>query len=261
MSLLKWKLAALLATIAACSAPVAAQNGNPLNGFWEARYSGEGPGQFGDIFGKVGRAPLKPGVKPIERYKPAGAAYGKKLPVDGSACTIPQSFPFFMTSSPPFDIVIPKEKNSEILILAEWMDASRHIYMDERPHASTNPTRSGDSIGHWEGDTLVIDTRDFAGFAGIPGGGQRGPESHLVERYVPSADGQKLNVTFTWDDPTLLTKPFTYTLNYYKMPANTYALGHWCDPGDIVEYQSANGVVVLGTNANDALKKQDAGSR
>ena len=256
-----WKFAAVLATVTVCSWPLAAQNQNALNGFWEARYSGEGSGNFGDIFGKVDRAPIKPGVARIERYKSADAAYGKQLPVDGTACTIPQSFPFFMTSSPPFDIVIPKGDNSEILILAEWMQASRHIYMDGRSHSTTNPTRSGDSSGHWEGSALVIDTRNFAGIAGIPGGGQRGPGSHLVERYSPSADGQRLNVTFTWDDASLLSKPFTYTLNYYKMPTNTYALGHWCDPGDIVEYQSTNGVVVIGTKAAEELKANPEGGR
>jgi hypothetical protein len=239
-----------------------AQNNSALNGFWEARYSGEGSGKFGDIFGDTGKASLKPDVKPIPRYPAATAAYGAKLPVDGSACRAPQSYPFFMTSSPPFDVVLPADNSGEILVLAEWQQASRHIYMDGRPHAAPiNPTRSGDSIGHWDGSSLVIDTIGFAGVTGVPGGGQRGPTTHLVERYTPSADGQKLNVTFTWSDPAIYAEPHTYTLHFYKMPKDTYALGHWCDPGDLIEYTSANGVVVIGNNANEGVKNAPAGGR
>ena len=126
-----------------------------------------------------------------------------------------------MTSSPPFDIL---QRDDEILIISEREGGSRHIYMDGRAHpADVELTSNGHSIGHWESATLVIDTVGFVGFAGTPGGGRRGPTTHLVERYNIVDNGERLTVTFTWNDPSIYTKPHTYTLNYYKMPRDVYA--------------------------------------
>jgi len=150
-----------------------------LSGFWEPKYTG-GSGAFIDVFGKVDPAPVVAGLTPMRRPRGEHPAYGAKDPVDGSACRV-LAFPFFMTSSPPFDIL---QREDEILIISEREGGSRHVYMDGRSHpADVEHTSNGHSIGHWEGDTLVIDTIGFLGFAGVPGGGRRGPNTHLVERY------------------------------------------------------------------------------
>ena len=223
-----------------------AQGSQPdFSGFWEAKYTG-GSGAFIDVFGKVEPAPVLPGLPPLQRPRGEHPAYGAKDPVDGTACRV-LAFPFFMTSSPPFDIV---QRDDEMLIISEREASSRHIYVDGRTHPiDVEPTSNGHSIGHWEGDTLVIDTVGFRGFAGVPGGGRRGPKTHLTERYQIADNGMQLLVTFTWDDPSIYTKPHTYQLHYYRMPGSTYAFEDSCDSGDPKEYQSVLGLSVIGATS------------
>lgn len=226
-----------------------AQDHRAFNGFWEARATEGGSGNFSEVFGKVPKAPLRADVKPLPRIRNTGAAYGARMPVDGSACRRPQYFPFYFTSSPPFDIVIPAKAGGDVLLLSESEQASRHVYMNRKHSDPVNPTRHGESVGHWEGDELVVDTVGFIEPFEVPGGGRLGPNTHLVERYKLSPDGDKLEVTFTWEDPGIYTGPHVYSLHYFHMPKDTYAYTRWCDSGDPGEYVSTNGVVVIGGDA------------
>ena len=74
----------------------------------------------------------------------------------------------------------------------------RLIWMDGRQHPKDpNPTFLGDAIGHWEGDTLVVDTVGF-----------NGEKLHVVERYTRT-DSNTLQVQATIADPDFYTKPWT----------------------------------------------------
>jgi len=145
-----------------------------------------------------------------------------------------------MAQSPPIDIVQGKD---EILIMSEQSSAARHIYLDGRGHpdpSSYQPTTNGHSVGHWEGDILVVDTVGFneLGNRNIPGGGLRGKTSRLVERFHLSDNGDSLSITFTWEDPTVFLKPHTYEIRYHKDPPGTYAYDDFCDAGDPAQGQS-----------------------
>jgi hypothetical protein len=86
----------------------------------------------------------------------------------------------------------------------------RQIFMDGRQHSKDpDPTWYGESIGHWDGDTLVIDTIGFNelfwfDFAGHPHTSQL----HTIERYTRTDLGTLLEEV-TIDDPGAYTKPFT----------------------------------------------------
>ena len=103
-----------------------------------------------------------------------------------------------------------------IIIVPENSSAPRYLYLNRSAHISDDifdPSTNGDSIAHWEGDTLVVDTIGFHGDHGItaiPGGGFRTEKSHLVERYRLLKDGAVLSVTFTWTDPTVFRMPHSY---------------------------------------------------
>ncbi len=93
----------------------------------------------------------------------------------------------------------------EIVIMAESpVTPVRHLYLNRKTHIDKDvfdPTTSGDSIAHWEEDTLVVDTTGFdptKGITAIPGGGFRTASSHLVERYRLLKNGTVLSVRFTW---------------------------------------------------------------
>ena len=86
----------------------------------------------------------------------------------------------------------------------------RLIWMDGRKHpADPNPTFLGDAIGHWEGDTLVVDTVGFNDRTWLDAAGHpHGEKLHVIERYTRS-DSNTLRVEATIEDPDFYTKPWT----------------------------------------------------
>jgi hypothetical protein len=94
-----------------------------------------------------------------------------------------------------------------VVLLNEMVHNARVVPMDGRPHGSIRQW-VGDSRGHWEGNTLVVDTINFTdtgtGFRGIP----TDLNYHLIERFT-LRDANTLVYEFTVDDPTMQTKPWT----------------------------------------------------
>jgi hypothetical protein len=215
-----------------------------LTGFWERR-DDAGSGNYGGIDAKIPRAAL---ISPQSAMGPPGGGPQLAVPIDkphkaGEPYIVTTGrcggggMPFMMGHSAAIDIVQTKR---DILIVPE-MPGTRHIYMDGRAHplsAMAEPSGTGHSVGHWEGDTLVVDTVGMNAGGGIPGGGRKSPETHLIERYRLIEDGKKLSVTFTWDDPKIYVKPHTYEYIYYKDPPETYAFEEWCDSSDPLQRQS-----------------------
>ena len=145
--------------------------------------------------------------------------------------------PFLMDPSRPLDI---RQDTHLIAISPETNATPRYIYLDRSTHIKQDefdPTTNGDSIAHWEGDTLVVDTVGFAsdkGVTAIPGGGFRTENSHLVERYRLLRNGSVLSVTFRWEDPKMYRTPHTYEFRYYRLPADYEARpAISCDPFDV----------------------------
>jgi len=78
----------------------------------------------------------------------------------------------------------------------------------------------GDSVGHWEGETLVVDTIGFNTSTWLNDAGAPHSEAlHLVERIRPIRGGQFLEYKMTAEDPMALAKPYTYTRYYEKINA------------------------------------------
>jgi len=209
-----------------------------LSGFWERRDE-SGSGSFGGVSGGAPAAEVTPAVKKLEEEARARQQAGYVVSFASRYCH-DLGMPFIMGQSPPIDIVQAKD---EILIMSEQASAARHIYLDGRAHPDPftyQPTTNGHSIGHWEGDTLVVDTVGFneLGHRDVPGGGLRGKTSHLVERFHLFDNRSRLSITYTWDDPNVFLKPHTYEIRYYKDPPGTYAYEHFCDAGDPAQGQS-----------------------
>jgi hypothetical protein len=131
----------------------------------------------------------------------------------------PFGTPRMMDAGRPISIT---QGRFEVLITAPVNTAHRHLLFRDK-HTDPeilDPSSSGDSIAHWEGDTLVADTIGFHEKDGrrlLPGGAFRTADSHLVERYKLLKNGQVLSVTFTWTDPKVLAKPHTYEFWYHKI--------------------------------------------
>jgi hypothetical protein len=97
----------------------------------------------------------------------------------------------------------------------------RRIYMNRDHPKNLLPTSAGDSIGQWEGDTLVVDTIGFDETTLLSLEGSRHSEElHIVERLRLVADGKWLERRFVVDDPKALKAPFTMVRYHEKMPAD-----------------------------------------
>jgi hypothetical protein len=99
-----------------------------------------------------------------------------------------------------------------VMILQEMIHEARIIPLDGRPHVDQNIRLwMGDSRGHWEGDTLVVDTTNYNdkiisnSFNCCPGSGS---SLHVNERFR-RVDANTIDYTYTVEDPTTYTRPWT----------------------------------------------------
>ena len=98
-----------------------------------------------------------------------------------------------------------------------WMQ-TRTIWTDGRAHQEDpDPTYMGDAIGHWEGDTLVVDTIGIDPALDIATGFGHSDKFHLVERiHLDPADPDILVNEMTMDDPDALAEPYHTTARYRR---------------------------------------------
>ena len=101
------------------------------------------------------------------------------------------------------------QNNDTIVIQYGQMDLRRTVYMNMKTHpASVKPTRAGHSIGHWEGDVLIVDTVGFLpGVLNAPV--RHGDKLHVVERFTLDPKTMKLTRAYTAEDPDYLKGQYT----------------------------------------------------
>ena len=105
------------------------------------------------------------------------------------------------------------QTQNEVMILTEMVHDARIIPIDGRPHIAENITQwHGDARGHWEGETLVIETTNFSAKSSF-----RGSSSNLQleERYTRIADGI-LQYEFTVTDDTTWERPWSVSFPMIK---------------------------------------------
>jgi hypothetical protein len=108
-----------------------------------------------------------------------------------------------------------------IVMTYEWNSEHRVIPLDGRPHG-TVPSYIGDSRGHWEGDTLVVETvnftskRTFLGSPGTPAAVSMTPSFKLTERFTRSAEDTIVH-TYTVDDPTTWIRPWAVEMPMHRI--------------------------------------------
>jgi len=128
----------------------------------------------------------------------------------------PTGMPRLMTEVMPFEIIQTRDR---VLILFEKDYAVSHIWTDGRKLPDDpDPTYMGQSVGHWDGDTLVVDT---IGLKDITWMDRRGhPHSdalHVTGRYR-RINQERLQIDWTFDDPKAFTKPWTGRTIYRYHP-------------------------------------------
>jgi hypothetical protein len=131
----------------------------------------------------------------------------------------------------------------QVIILYEYDNLSRHIYTDGRKHnTDLSATWMGDSVGKWEGDTLVADTTNFNDKTWLDRiGHPHSADLHLIERFR-RVSPEKLQIGLTIEDSKAYTKPWSATL-YYSLQKGWSLLEQYCEDNDTfqdVEKQETN---------------------
>jgi hypothetical protein len=159
--------------------------------------------------------PLKPEyIKLLERRI---RAKNRGTPeADTETQCLGHGMPRVMESPYPIEIV---QTPGRITFLHEVAHELRTIYMN-RPHPEhPRVDFNGDSVGHWEGDTLVVDTIaiDPRSFIDDEGSSHSGQE-HVIERYRKVDGGAEIELTVTVEDPVTLEHPYSYKRIYHWRP-------------------------------------------
>ena len=101
------------------------------------------------------------------------------------------------------------QTRDHVIILNEMIHSARIVDLNRRTHQPPEiHFLTGDSIGRWDGDTLVIDTANFSSHGGFRGAS---PNLHLVEKFT-RVDRNALRYEFTVDDPATWTKSWTASI-------------------------------------------------
>ncbi|MFT7652248.1 MAG: hypothetical protein ACI9UU_001355 [Candidatus Azotimanducaceae bacterium] len=93
------------------------------------------------------------------------------------------------------------QTDDQVMILNEMVHDARVIHMNSEHLSADMKFWLGDSIGRWEGDTLVVDTANFKGYWGFT---STTPTLHVVERFTRT-DADSLHYEFTANDPGMWT--------------------------------------------------------
>ena len=196
--------------------PPRLSDGHPdLTGLWLPNSAGQGvSGRYG--VDPAARRQFDPKVTPEEppSFQPWAAEKikamkGTDLELSKSSVNcMPRGVPAIWLQNPYGTMLV--HRPGLFVQLYEVLNNFRVIPTDGRPHARyPEPLFHGDSVGQWEGDTLVVDAISFDERTFImPNGWFHSDELHVIERYSPPSMNY-LIVQITVDDPKVLTKPWT----------------------------------------------------
>jgi hypothetical protein len=235
--------------------PARTADGHPnLNGIWQAtttanwdllahtmRPAVAQPGVYPDVpvlaapvlaLGAVGGVPPGPGVVEGDEipYKPEAAAKKKEnaehwLDRDPEVRCYMPGIPRAMYMPYPFQIT---QGTNKIEMAFEFAGASRTIHLDpvDPPPADT---WMGHSVGHWEGNTLVVDVSHFNDRTWFSRAGDFHSDAlHVVERFTPiTPDALRYEVTI--EDANVFTRPWKISMVLYRqLEANAQLMEYKC---------------------------------
>jgi hypothetical protein len=222
---------ALTATTAAAQAgaykaPRAADGKPNLNGIWQAMNTAswdiEAHSAGPSLVRELGAISAVPGGLGIVvggelPYKPEALAKKKenlanRLKLDPEIkCYLP-GVPRAMYMPFPFQII---QSQKHIMMIFEYAGAVRTVYMDNQTEAPAD-SWMGWSNGHWEGETLVIDTKGFNDLSWFDRAGNFHSDAlHVVERITPRSP-ETLLYEATIEDPNVFTRPFKIEMPLYR---------------------------------------------
>jgi hypothetical protein len=173
-------------------------NSHPdLSGIWQAKPNvGDDIEKY--IVGGPKKIPYLPGK--ADQVKTNFTNRAKEDPVN--KCYMP-GVPRLMYMNYPLQIF---QSPKYIVVVSEYSHTDRPIYMDGSPHVDYLPFWMGDSRGHWDGDTLVVDVLSFNDQTWLDkAGNYHSDQLHVVERYTRTGP-TTLDYEATISDPKVFSK-------------------------------------------------------
>jgi len=165
-----------------------------------------------------GKIPFQPWAMAIREARDrihADFEHMKSKDLDSQAKCYPTGVPRFANRGGPFITLFP----DYVLVQIEYGHEFRVVYTDARPRLPKQiKLWNGDSRGHWEGSTFVVETTNLNGYAWLDViGSFLSDQATIVERFTP-LDAKTLRWTGTVTDPTVFTRPWTMAWNYVRNP-------------------------------------------
>ena len=191
-------------------------------------------------------APGGPGIVEGDKIPYQEWALKKRADLAKSLLNDPQSNPSTRCQLPgvpritympyAFEIV---QTPAAIHAIYEYQHAWRTLRMDGSPHTSGSESYDGDSLAHWDGDTLVVDVRGLNGQTWLDMAGDfHSDQLHVVERYTP-IDSNILLYEATLEDPKVYTAPWKLRLPLYRQTRNFELLEYECEEDASVSSNAA----------------------
>ena len=138
----------------------------------------------------------------------------------------PPGMPYIYLQVFPMQII---QTPKEVIELFEYDHIVRHIFIDGRKHpAHVKPSYNGHSIGHWEGDTLLVDTIGLNGKNWLDRVGHPESAQMRIVEHIRRVDEKTLQVDFTFEDAKSYTKPWTAQIRFQLHP-DWDILEHICE--------------------------------
>ena len=182
-----------------------------------------------------------------------------RFPDPVSFCGTPSGFPRLMSIPDGYEFVVRPEQT---WVLTENGPNVMRIYTDGRQHPGPDDlwaTYMGDSVGYWQGQTLVFDT---IGLNGDPHtildrtGLTYSAKAHVLTRLY-LADKDTLEAKITVIDPEMLTQPWTVTKRYKRQPPGSRIYDYVCTENNRNPITAAGQTLTLGTDGKPIDKAVD----
>jgi hypothetical protein len=197
-----------------------------------------------DAGGNLNNDPIK-----FRRHPPYNAeweaAYQKRLvelkTKETRGCLI--DFPIVMESPQPFKMIVLPEETDYLSGDGMW----RQIFTDGRPHPPKDrlwPTVTGHSIGHWEGQTLVVDTvARSPGWTRFIESVNFSDQARFKER-IRMTGKDTMEDQMTIEDPVAFTKPWALTLTYNRVTFLDRLDPYYCELDERIDYDKTGKMVI-----------------
>ena len=184
--------------------------------------------------------PLRPEAKALLDKRIASQDTLKPWADVSTACLPPDMPRFALSVAPyPFEII---QTPGQVTFILEAMSVVRRIHLNRNHPDYVEPSWNGDEIGHWEGDTLVVDTIGLNAKSTIDKVGMpMSTAMHVVERIRRIAPN-RIEDVMTIDDPKTFTMPWTTRVVYAQQPPGTEIMEWVCDDQRTV--QDADGYII-----------------